>query len=177
MEILAVPGSVREGSYNTSLLKAVSVLAHDKINVTVYDELKYIPIFEPDISEEKLPEPVSFLMSQIKASDGLIISTPEYAHGVPGTLKNMLDWLVATDAMILKPVMVTSVSTSGLGGMRAHSQLVLTLCAMNAHVVIDASLHVPYARNKFTDNHELTDALTQKAIDVSLSFLERAVKY
>lgn len=177
MEILAIPGSVREDSYNAALLNEISNRAKNNINITVFDELKCIPVFEPDTPDLSLPEPVNFLMSKIKASDGVIISTPEYAHGVPGVLKNLLDWLVATDVMILKPVMVTSVSTSGLGGLRSYSQLVLTLCAMNAHVVIESSLNIPYARNKFDNDLKLTDNLTHKAIDVSLSFLERTVKY
>lgn len=175
MEILAISGSVRSGSYNKALLKAMSVLSPKNINITVFDNIKHIPIFDPDTDDKNIPETVNDLMSKIRESDGVIISTPEYAHGVPGVLKNALDWLVSSDSMVLKPVIVTSVSTSGLGGVRSHSPLVLILSAMNSNVVVEGSINVPYAQKKFDENFNLTDKLTIKAISVSLSAIEQTI--
>lgn len=174
MEFLAIPGSVRRGSYNVALLNAMSKLSTGGININVFDRLKDIPIFDPDMGDETPPEIVDDLQSKIRKADGVIISTPEYAHGVPGALKNVLDWLVSSDALVLKPVVVTSVSTSGLGGVRSHSPLVLILSAMNANVIVEGSLNVPYAQKKFDESYGLSDELTQQAIAVSLSALEQA---
>lgn len=175
MKLLAIPGSVRSGSYNVALLNAMSMLSPNNINISVFDNIKHIPVFDPDTDDNEIPEPVNYLMSKIRVSDGLIISTPEYAHGVPGVLKNALDWLVSSDALVLKPVVVTSVSTSCLGGMRSHSPLVLILSAMNSNVVVEGSLNVPYAQNKFDQDSNLTDDFTKKAIAVSLAALEQAI--
>lgn len=175
MEILAISGSIRNGSYNTALLKAVLNLSPNNINITIFDGIQDIPIFNPDINDIEVPESVNSLMSKIRKSDGVIISTPEYAHGIPGALKNALDWLVSTDAMVLKPVVVTSVSTSALGGVRSHSSLLLILSAMNSNVVVDGSLNVPFAHNKFDIQLNLTDSITEKALLNSLSALDRAI--
>lgn len=175
MKLLAIPGSVRTGSYNLALLKNMSKLSSKGTDVTVFNRMKDIPIFNPDTNDEEIPEPVDYLISKIRESDGIIISTPEYAHGVPGVLKNALDWLVSSDALVLKPVVVTSVSTSGLGGVRSHSPLVLILSAMNSIVVVEGSINVPYAQKKFDKDLNLTDGFTKKAIGVSLSALEQAI--
>jgi len=175
MEILAISGSIRKGSYNRALLKAIANVSPSHINVTLLDSINDIPIFNPEISDKKFSKPVSNLISKIRESDGLIISCPEYAHGISGVLKNVLDWLVASDAIVLKPIVVTTVSTSGLGGVRSFSSLVQILSAMNSNVVIDGSLCVPYASVKFDDTLRLKDPITLKAIQVSLLAIERAI--
>jgi len=175
MEILSISGSVRKGSFNTALLKAVSTLSPSHVNIKLFESINDIPVFNPEISEENFPKPVNTLISQIRESDGLVISCPEYAHGISGVLKNLLDWLVVSDAVVLKPIIITTVSTSGLGGVRSFSSLVQILSAMNSNVVIDGSLCVPYASAKFNDALILEDPITIKAIEVSLLALERAI--
>jgi len=175
MELLAIPGSVREGSFNFALLNAASKLSPNNINIKVIDSIQDIPIFNPDIDVNEIPESVNSLIARIRTSDGVIISTPEYAHGIPGALKNTLDWLVSSDALVLKPVVATSVSTSALGGARSHHSLVLILSAMNSNIVVDGSLNVPFAHNKFDGHSNLTDNITEKALIVSLTAFERAI--
>lgn len=176
MKILAISGSIRAESYNTALLKAAAKLAKKDLKITLFDELGKLPIFHPDIDESSSPASVNSLRSRIGESDGVIISTPEYAHGITGVLKNALDWLVASGELVLKPVAVTSVSTSSLGGARSHGALVLILSAMNANVVVDASLNVPFAKNKFNDKLALQDTITSEALNVTLLALERAIE-
>ncbi len=173
MKILAISGSIRSSSYNTALLKAMASSAPSHIDITLFKNIQHIPIFDPEITN--IPQTVNTLISQIRESDGLIIGCPEYAHGITGVLKNLLDWLVASDAVVLKPVVVTTVSTSGLGGVRSFSSIVQILSAMNSNVVIDGSLCVPYAKIKFDDTLNLVDNITMKAIDVSLLALENAI--
>jgi len=176
MNLLAISGSVRSGSYNLALLRAMKGLCPSGLSATVYDQIKQIPIFDPEIDDSDIPDSVSSLISMMRKSDGIIISTPEYAHGVPGALKNTLDWLVSSDALILKPIVVTSVSTSGLGAVRAHSSLVLILSAMNANVVVEGSMNVPYAQSKFDECLNLTDNFTKTAIETSFLALQQAIE-
>ena len=176
MNLLGISGSVRNGSYNLALLKAMEELCPNDITLNLYDQIKQIPIFDPDLDDEKIPDSVYSLISMMRDSDGLIISTPEYAHGVPGALKNTLDWLVSSDVLILKPIVVTSVSTSGLGGVRSHSPLLLILSAMNTNVVVEGSMNVPYAQSKFNDELKLTDDLTKRAIEISFLAMSQAIE-
>lgn len=180
MKILAIAGSIREKSYNLALLKSLVNIADKDINIQLFKNLKDIPVFYPPAentvsNDAEVPQPVKHLIAELQSSDGVIISTAEYAHGIPGVLKNALDWLVSTDALVLKPVMVTSVSTSELGGVRSHGPLVLVLSAMNASVVVEASLNIPFAHNKFDNEGKLQDPLSEKALYASLSFLQRSI--
>lgn len=175
MEILALSGSIRVGSYNTALLAAISKLSLNNISVTLSESIECVPIFNSEIAESDKPEVVKALINKIRKSDGVIISSPEYAHGVTGVLKNVLDWLVSSDAIVLKPVVVASVSTSGLGGVRSYSSLVQILTAMNSNVIIEGSLCVPYASTKFDDALNLIDDLTKKRIGISLLAIQKAV--
>ena len=175
MEILAITGSVRDKSYNTALLQSAVQLAPAAMHVSIYQRIDTLPIFNPDLNATSVPAAVGQFRERLSQADGIMISTPEYAHGVPGGLKNALDWVVDSGELVLKPVLVSSVSTSGLGGMRSHSALVMILTAMNANVVIDAGLQLPYAKNRFNAERGLSDEITIQAMKLSLLALERAV--
>jgi len=172
MEILAISGSIRTASFNTAFLNCTSGLSAENINISLFDSIECIPLFKP---ENNYPQAVKNLIDKIRCSDGVIISTPEYAHGISGVLKNVLDWLVASDALVLKPVMVASVSTSGLGGVRSYCSLVQVLTAMNCNVVIEASLCVPFAVAKFDDASNLIDELTIQRIELALNAFEKMI--
>ncbi len=175
MKIVALSGSMRVNSYNRALLNAMSTLSPVNMQVVLLDSLKDIPIFDPTLAEDSIPQVVNSLISKIREADGLIISSPEYAYGVTGVLKNFLDWLVSSDGIVLKPVVVATVSTSGLGGVKSFCSLVNTLSAMNSHVVIEGSLCVPYAKKKFDEDLILVDDITIQTVTVSLRALERAI--
>ena len=169
LNILAISGSLRADSYNTALLQNAAKLNFPGISLTMFNLLAQIPLFNPDSKQADLPEPVSKLRQMIDHSDAIIISTPEYAHGIPGALKNALDWLVSFNEIILKPVAVMSVSTSELGAYRAHSALIKVLHAMNTNVIIDASLNVPFAKLKFNAQGELIDSGTLLSLENALT--------
>lgn len=177
MKIVALSGSTRVGSYNTALLSAMSKLSPVSMQISLLDSLKSIPIFDPDLTEDLIPQIVNRYISKIREADGLLISCPEYAYGVTGVLKNFLDWLVATDSIVLKPVIVATVSTSGLGGVRSFCSLVNTLAAMNSNVVIEGSLCIPYAKNKFDETLALVDDITIQGVTVSLRALARTITH
>ena len=135
MKIIAICGSLRAQSSNRALLQAAVKLAPEGIEVTIYEGLATLPHFNPDDDEEGAtpPPPVAELRSLLAAADGILISSPEYAHGVPGSLKNALDWLVSDGALVDKPVAL--ISASPVGGQYAQASLVETLTTMNWLVV------------------------------------------
>ena len=140
MQILAISGSLRTSSTNTALLKAAAALAPDSIELSIFRGLGDIPPFNPDLDTGVPPAAVAGFRSQLQESSGVIISSPEYAHGVPGVLKNALDWLVASGELYQKPVALFNAS---LRGNYAQVSLVETLTVMNARIVAEACVTMP----------------------------------
>lgn len=140
MRILAVSGSLRAASSNTAVLKAAQRLAPTGLEVVLYDGLGRLPHFNPDLDQAEPPRPVRALRRQIGQCHGLLICCPEYAHGVPGVLKNALDWLVASVEFPGKPVALINASPQAR---HAPAQLRETLSVMGARLVESASIALP----------------------------------
>ncbi|RUZ85285.1 NADPH-dependent FMN reductase, partial [Mesorhizobium sp. M7A.F.Ca.US.006.01.2.1] len=107
LNILAISGSLRAASTNSALIAALARNALPGCRVSVYDGLGCLPIFNPDDEGERTPLEASELIDAVSRADGVIVSCPEYAHGVPGGLKNALDWLVSRDAAVANPAMLS----------------------------------------------------------------------
>ena len=109
-----------------------------------------MPLFSPDLDGPTAPPlmAVAALRQQLAAADAVLLATPEYAYGMPGSLKNALDWLVSAGSFYGKPTGVLSASPSEQGGERARAGLLLTLTALGAAVVPAASFAVPFVRAK-----------------------------
>jgi len=131
MKIIAICGSLRSQSSNLALLRAAAAIAAE---VEIYEGLATLPHFNPDDDVEGATPPpaVDELRAMLNEADGILISSPEYAHGVPGSLKNALDWLVSDGALVDKPVAV--INASPVGGEFARDSLVETLRTMNWRV-------------------------------------------
>jgi len=127
LNILAISGSLRAASTNSALLAALAENAPAGCRVTVYDGLGRLPIFNPDDEGERTPPEASRLIEAVTAADGVIVSCPEYAHGVPGGLKNSLDWLVSRDAAVGKPAMLVHASPRSLYARAALSEIMRTM--------------------------------------------------
>jgi chromate reductase, NAD(P)H dehydrogenase (quinone) len=129
MRILAVSGSLRAQSSNTQVLLAAAKLAPSGVEVVLFDGLGELPHFNPD-HEADPPPSVRRWSDALKASAGVLICTPEYAHGVPGVLKNGLDWLVGSGEFVERPVAVVNASPLST---YAHTSILETLAVMSAH--------------------------------------------
>lgn len=140
VRVLAISGSLRRASSNGALVGAVARLASGNVEVSIYRELASLPPFNPDLEEETAPEAVVRFRAALQACDAVLISSPEYAHGVPGVLKNALDWLVASGELIDKPVALINTSARAT---HAWESLARTLLVMSARVLLDASVTVP----------------------------------
>lgn len=96
LKILAICGSTKKTSVNLGLIRAIADLTKEELQLNIFTGLESIPHFNPDLDTEQPPEAVSRFRSLIKAADAVLICTPEYAMGVPGTLKNAIDWTVSS---------------------------------------------------------------------------------
>ena len=138
LNVLALCGSLRQASINAALLRAAARLAVPDADIEVPDWLGRVPLFDPD-REAELPLPVQALHLAVAHADALLIASPEYAHGVSGTIKNTLDWLVSFEPFIHKPVAVINAAP------RAHhadDALRETLRTMSAGLVGERSFAV-----------------------------------
>jgi len=102
--VLAISGSLRSQSSNTTVLRAVAMLAPPVVVVSIYDGIGKLPHFNPDLEETSGLAVLDF-RQRLQESDAVLISSPEYAHGVPGVLKNALDWIVGSGELVNKPVL------------------------------------------------------------------------
>src|SRR5579871_1699390 len=128
-KVFAISGSLRTQSTNHNLLKGIAVMESDVFEVDIYDGLGQLPHFDPGVSDSDVPVEVADLRGRMAAADGVIICTPEYAHGVPGSLKNAIDWTVATAEFSHKPTVLITASTDGRFG---HAALLETLRVIEA---------------------------------------------
>lgn len=158
MKIVAVSGSLRAQSSNAALLRAAARVAPDGVQVKIYEGLGDLPHFNPDLDTEgsEPPAAVRELRELLIGADAIVISSPEYAHGVPGSFKNMLDWLVSVGELVDKPVALWNASPAG--GEYAQNAILETLRTMNWRVVEEASRVKPFVRRRIAG--EVTDEET-----------------
>ncbi len=159
VRILGISGSLRSSSSNTALLRACAAIAPANVQFTVYDGLDKLPYFSPELDTEG-STPIDAVLSfrnQVRDADAVIFSTPEYAFGVPGVLKNALDWLVSSGEFVYKPTGVISASPLATGGDKAHASLVQTLNVMTASIPEEYKLIIPLVRTKMDPLGNVTD--------------------
>ena len=174
MNILAIIGSLRAESSNAAFIRAIANQAPTHIAVDIYEGLGTLPLFSPDADTSNPPSQVARFRSQIGAADAVIICTPEYAYGMPGTLKNALDWLVSSAHLYRKPVAALSASPSERGGDRALAWLLQTLTALDATVPEGASFSVPWVKTKI-EKDTICDHTTIKQIEDMFSELSECL--
>ena len=126
-KILTLSGSLRAASTNTALLAALARHVPEGCELTAYDGMGRLPIFNPDDEGERTPAEAARLIEAVGAADGLVVSSPEYAHGVPGGMKNALDWLVSRDAAVGKPAMLVHASSRSAISRAALAEVMRTM--------------------------------------------------
>jgi len=140
MKIFAISGSLRATSLNTAVLHAARRLAPAGVAIELFEGIRNLPFFNSDLEGDRLPAEVARFRTVIGIADGLLISSPEYARGVSGVMKNALDWLVGSHEFPGKPVALINTSPRAT---HAPASLTLTLETMSAQLVRDASITLP----------------------------------
>ena len=159
MKILGIAGSLREGSYNRSLLRAVRELLPESVELVEFD-IRSLPFYDGDVEAAGDPEPVVALKDAIRDADALLIATPEYNRGVPGVLKNAVDWASRPplgSPLAGKPVALMGASTGRGGTALAQQQLREALEFPRATVLDGPQVFVPEAYLRFDEHGELSD--------------------
>jgi chromate reductase, NAD(P)H dehydrogenase (quinone) len=154
VRILGISGSLREASFSTAILRTLARKAAPSMLIDVMT-LEDIPFYSEDLDGSPGPNAVAKLKRSVTESDGILIATPEYNHGIPGVLKNALDWAsrpAFQSCFKGKPVSIVSSSLAFTGGVRAQYQLRETLIAMQAHLVIGPEVVVGGVHSKFANN-------------------------
>ena len=169
ISIVAISGSLKSTSSNTNILKALGGLAPKNVVITIVEGLDTFPFFNPE--KEEGNSSVIKLRQQIKEADGVIISTPEYAFGVPGVLKNALDFLVSSGELNEKPVAAISASPMYTGGEKALASLLLTLGALGSKMNGESAISIGNIKNKMSKTGEIIDEGTIHALQIVLNGL------
>jgi len=161
MKFVAISGSLRKGSSNTAVLRAAARLAPREVDVVLFDGIAGLPFFNPDLDGDEVPASVAAFRAVIGSADAILISSPEYARGVAGVMKNALDWLVASVEFPDKPVALINTSPRAAHALAA---LRLTLETMSAQIVDEACITLPLlgtasSEDDIVGSAELADAL------------------
>ena len=174
MKILAISGSLRQGSHNTDLLRGAAAGAPDGIDIELYHGLKDIPPYDAD---DDVPGDQPIAVQQLKAAlasaDAILISTPEYNSSIPGVLKNAVDWAsrpVATNPLRNKPVAVIGASTGMFGAVWAQAELRKVLGATGARVT-EVELAVGHAHEHLDPDGHPSDPTQEEALSDSVGIL------
>jgi chromate reductase, NAD(P)H dehydrogenase (quinone) len=177
MHILAISGSLRQGSYNTALLRAAVEKLPPGVAVTFYDHLEEVPAFNEDRVAER-PAPVGRLWDAVAEVDGVLISTPEYNSSIPGVLKNALDWLsrpLIDSPLRNKPAAVIGASTSMFGAVWSQAETRKVPGAIGARV-LDRELPVPSAEEQFDESGKLIDSDLDQELGSIVEALVHAIE-
>lgn len=173
-EVLLVSGSLCSGSTNAAALRTAAAVAPDGVRPVLYDGLRDLPHFDPDLDRDPLPRPVADLRAAIHAADALLLCTPEYAGALPGAFKNLLEWTIGDDqprSIYEKPVAWINVSGSPTGAADAHHSLAKVLGYAHASVVDAACGVVPVSRGSIGPDGLIADPAIRSAIRGSLTTL------
>ena len=173
MKILTLCGSLRAQSSNRALLRAYVQLSPPGVVFEHYEKLALLPHFNPDLDGETVPREVEVLRGLIGAADALVISTPEYAHGLPGAFKNALDWLVSDPAFAGKPVVILHAAR---GSTWALDSLMEVLRTMSARIIEPAPVSLPLGSNQLDEDAVLARPDLCRLLLGSVNELENKLK-
>jgi chromate reductase len=167
IRIFGISGSLRRGSHNSELLRAVARSLPPGVELQIYDGLAELPHYNEDLDIEPIPAAAVALRRSVAQADGLLIATPEYNGSVPGVLKNAIDWAsrpFPDNALRGKPTAVIGASTSLFGAVWAQAQLRKALQIAGADV-LDGEVPVGQAHTAFTRHGSLGDRDIQTALE------------
>jgi len=163
LKVLGISGSLRKASYNTAALKACAELMPSGMTLS-FARIDDLPIFNQDVFDAGLPEPVKRFRAEVTAADGLLIASPEYNFSLSAALKNAIDWASRPPNQVFqdKPIAVFSASAGPMGGARVQYDLRRILGQLWGHVLPRPEIFIGSAASKFDAHGRLTDETTRK---------------
>lgn len=178
-KVLGISGSLRAESYNRKMLLAAQELAPEELAIDIFD-LASIPPYDPDLEAKGDPPAVVEFKERVRLADALLISTPEYNYGIPGMLKNAIDWLsrpAADGVKVLngKPIALMGATTGNFGTVRAQMMLRQIFLYTRSHVMLEPEVTVFRVKDRF-EGDRLTDEPTRGFIRELLEGLDEWIK-
>ena len=175
--LLGISGSLRQASNSTAVLRALPALLEDKalLDLALLNE---VPPYNADLDGEAMPEAVRRLKHAVADADGLVVCSPEYNYGIPGVLKNAIDWVSRpgfNSPLKGKPALVITTSPGLFGGARAQAQIRDALAATLARPVPLAHLAIPAVDKKLADGR-IADETTRQLLLAGLDALLAEIK-
>lgn len=177
--VLAVSGSLRADSFNTTLLRSLHRYAPEGMAIEVYQGLDRLPHYNQD-HESEPPAEAARLRAAVADADGVLISTPEYNRGIPGVLKDAIDWLsrpMGQHALLAKPVATLTASPGPQGGIRGLQELRRVLDVVNSYVVSRPELAISEVHTRLGADDEVGRALTDESTVALLTKLLSGLDY
>jgi chromate reductase len=176
MDVITICGSLRKGSYNAALARAIPALAPASMRIEAGPSIGPIPHYDQDVMDVAVPTSVTAMVEAIRQADGVIIVSPEYNFSIPGPLKNAIDWAshVPNQPWAGKPVLLQSAATGMLGGSRMQYHLRQALNSLDARLLMRPELFVAFAAAKFDPaTLALTDQATMDMVRQQLRGFEK----
>ena len=164
MKILGIPGSLRRASINRALLVSARALAPAGVELVI-DDLRPIPMYDPDLDDPAALAPVEAFKQRIAEADALLIATPEYNYGIPGVLKNAIDWAsrpYGDSAFTGKPVGIVGASVGAPGTSMAQQHLRNILAYLDAPTLGQPEVFIQFTPERFADDGTVTDPSTRE---------------
>lgn len=176
LRVLGLSGSLRQGSYNTALLRTAIDLAPSGIEVEVAD-IRDIPLYDEDLRAKGIPDSVQRFRDRIANADGILVVTPEYNFSVPGVLKNAIDWASRPPSQPFagKPLGIMGASGGMSGTMRAQYHLRQIAVSLDMHVMNKPEVFVRSAGEKIADGR-IIDEATRKVVTEHMAAFEAWVR-
>lgn len=160
-QILGIVGSTKKQSSNKKILEFIKTEFAEKLEVDIFDQLEELPHFNPDLDNNKPPQEIINLRKRIESSDGVILCTPEYVFNLPGSLKNLIEWMVSTTVFSGKPVGLIVAAASGE---KAMESLDLIMTTIEAKMNDETKLLIKGIKGKMSSNGTINNAKTRDEI-------------
>jgi chromate reductase, NAD(P)H dehydrogenase (quinone) len=168
--ILAIIGSASSNSANLKLVEKFADLISEDFNLKIYNDLKTLPHFDPELSADNPPKEIIEFRQSIEQADGIIICTPEYVFSIPSGLKNAIEWCISTTIFSNKP---SGLITASASGQKGHEELQLIMKTAMAKFTDKTSLLIQGIKGKFDEQGNLIDNETISHLD---NFIDALIK-
>ncbi len=170
--ILLVSGSLRDGSVNTAVVRTLAAIgAEIGVETASYEGMGALPWFDPDLDRDPLPPGVGELRAAVGAAHAVLFCTPEYAGALPGSFKNLLDWLVGSAEGYRRPVAWINASSAPTGARDAHASLRTVLSYLHTDIVEEAVAEIPVPRTAIGADGLVADTAVRDAMAAVLRAL------
>ena len=157
--ILVINGSASDNSSNERLISRIAELAKDELDLTIFNDLKTLPHFDPKLSSDNPPDSIINFRKDIEHADGVIICTPEYIFSIPSGVKNAIEWCVSTVIFTDKPLGIITASAHGAKG---HEELKMIMGVVGAKFNDNTTLLIQGIKSKVSSNGDITDPQTRE---------------